>query len=203
MNKSFSSRLSELRKERGLSQKEAAVKLGVSQALLSHYEKGIRECGLDFVVKVSEFYGVTCDYLLGKSDSRMGFNGELGFRDIPEDDIMNFHTLIRAASNVIEAANKDGGKEYSDIVGRIYVLIVYKLLLSSRESGRIPDELFTIPSEPGKYATSLMSYKLESLFSSLKDTNPESGQEVPKSVETVINFAETYIRDNIKDVIAF
>lgn len=203
MNKSFSSRLSELRKERGLSQKEAAVKLGVSQALLSHYEKGIRECGLDFVVKVSEFYGVTCDYLLGKSDSRMGFNGELGFRDIPEDDIMNFHTLIRAASNVIEAANKDGGKEYSDIVGRIYVLIVYKLLLSSRESGRIPDELFTIPSEPGKYATSLMSYKLESIFSSLKDTNPESGQEVPKSIETVINFAETYIRDNIKDVIAF
>lgn len=203
MNKSFSARLSELRKERGLSQKEAAVKLGVSQALLSHYEKGIRECGLDFVVKVSEFYGVTCDYLLGKSDSRMGFNGELGFRDIPEDDIMNFHTLIRAASNVIEAANKDGGKEYSDIVGRIYVLIVYKLLLSSRESGRIPDELFTIPSEPGKYATSLMSYKLESLFSSLKDTNPESGQKVPKSVETVINFAETYIRDNIKDVIAF
>lgn len=203
MNKSFSARLSELRKERGLSQKEAAVKLGVSQALLSHYEKGIRECGLDFVVKVSEFYGVTCDYLLGKSDSRMGFNGELGFRDIPEDDIMNFHTLIRAASNVIEAANKDGGKEYSDIVGRIYVLIVYKLLLSSRESGRIPDELFTIPSEPGKYATSLMSYKLESLFSSLKDTNPASGQDVPKSIETVINFAETYIRDNIKDVIAF
>ena len=36
-----------LRKERGITQKQAAEDLGVSQALLSHYEKGIRECGLD------------------------------------------------------------------------------------------------------------------------------------------------------------
>lgn len=35
-----------LRKERGITQKQAAEDLGVSQALLSHYEKGIRECGL-------------------------------------------------------------------------------------------------------------------------------------------------------------
>ena len=42
-----------LRKERGITQKQAAEDLGVSQALLSHYEKGIRECGLDFVVRVS------------------------------------------------------------------------------------------------------------------------------------------------------
>ncbi len=41
-----------LRKERGITQKQAAEDLGVSQALLSHYEKGIRECGLDFVVRV-------------------------------------------------------------------------------------------------------------------------------------------------------
>ena len=32
-----------LRKERGITQKQAAEDLGVSQALLSHYEKGIRE----------------------------------------------------------------------------------------------------------------------------------------------------------------
>ena len=44
-----------LRKEKGLSQKQAALELGVSQALLSHYEKGIRECGLDFAVKIADF----------------------------------------------------------------------------------------------------------------------------------------------------
>ena len=43
-----------LRKERGITQKQAAEDLGVSQALLSHYEKGIRECGLDFVVRVAD-----------------------------------------------------------------------------------------------------------------------------------------------------
>ena len=54
-----------LRKERGITQKQAAEDLGVSQALLSHYEKGIRECGLDFVVRVADYYNVSCDYLLG------------------------------------------------------------------------------------------------------------------------------------------
>ena len=38
-----------LRKERGITQKQAAQDLGISQAQLSHYEKGIRECGLAFV----------------------------------------------------------------------------------------------------------------------------------------------------------
>lgn len=47
----ITARLSALRKEKGISQKEAAAGLGVSQALLSHYENGIRECGLDFLCR--------------------------------------------------------------------------------------------------------------------------------------------------------
>ena len=69
MNGEFSKRLAAARKKNGISQKQAAFDLGVSQALLSHYERGIRECGLDFVARVSEYYGVSADYLLGlKSD---------------------------------------------------------------------------------------------------------------------------------------
>ena len=71
-----------LRKERGITQKQAAQDLGVSQALLSHYEKGIRECGLEFVVKVADYYGVSCDYLLGRSAERSGQT--LTVEDIPE-----------------------------------------------------------------------------------------------------------------------
>ena len=67
MNSHFPRIITLLRKERGLSQKSAAEQLGVSQALLSHYEKGIRECGLEFVVKVADFYNVSTDYLLGRS----------------------------------------------------------------------------------------------------------------------------------------
>ena len=51
-----------LRKERGITQKQAAQDLGISQAQLSHYEKGIRECGLAFVVQVADYYDVSCDY---------------------------------------------------------------------------------------------------------------------------------------------
>ena len=68
----FSRIITLLRKERGITQKQAAQDLGVSQALLSHYEKGIRECGLDFVVRVADYYGVSCDYLLGRSAERTG-----------------------------------------------------------------------------------------------------------------------------------
>lgn len=56
-----------LRKERNLSQKQAAEDLGIAQALLSHYEKGKRECGLEFLLRAAEYYNVTTDYLLGKS----------------------------------------------------------------------------------------------------------------------------------------
>lgn len=75
-----------LRKERGITQKQAAEDLGVSQALLSHYEKGIRECGLDFVVKVAEYYNVSCDYLLGRSAERNGMM--LSAEDIPNPEKM-------------------------------------------------------------------------------------------------------------------
>ena len=53
----FSRIITLLRKEKGVTQKQAAEDLGVSQALLSHYEKGIRECGLEFVVRVADYYG--------------------------------------------------------------------------------------------------------------------------------------------------
>ena len=75
-----------LRKERGITQKQAAEDLGVSQALLSHYEKGIRECGLDFVVRVADYYNVSCDYLLGRSAERNGMM--LNADDLPNPDKM-------------------------------------------------------------------------------------------------------------------
>ncbi len=72
MTTDFSRTLCLLRQERGLSQRKAAAALGISQALLSHYENGIREPGLGFVVKVCDFYRVSADYLLGRTLSRDG-----------------------------------------------------------------------------------------------------------------------------------
>lgn len=72
LNRDFPRILALLRKEKGLSQKLAASDLGIPQALLSHYEKGIREPGLEFVVRAAEYYGVSCDYLLGRTPHRSG-----------------------------------------------------------------------------------------------------------------------------------
>ena len=93
-----------LRKERGITQKQAAEDLGVSQALLSHYEKGIRECGLDFVVRVADYYNVSCDYLLGRSAERNGMM--LSAEDLPNPDKMKdniYKKLISNSLNVLYA----------------------------------------------------------------------------------------------------
>ena len=68
----FSRTLSLLRQERGVSQRTAAADLGISQALLSHYENGIREPGLAFVVKACDYYHVSADFILGRTLSREG-----------------------------------------------------------------------------------------------------------------------------------
>ena len=82
MNTDFPRILTLLRKERHLSQKDAAEALGVAQALLSHYEKGKRECGLDFLVKAADYYNVSTDYLLGRS--AMSTGRVIAESDIPE-----------------------------------------------------------------------------------------------------------------------
>ena len=72
MNSEFSRTLSLLRQEKGVSQRVAATALGISQALLSHYENGIRGPGLAFVVRACDYYGVSADYLLGRTLSKDG-----------------------------------------------------------------------------------------------------------------------------------
>ncbi len=84
MNPDFARIITLQRKERKISQKQAAGDLGISQALLSHYEKGIRECGLDFLVKIADYYGVSCDYLLGRTPEPEGRT--LSIEEIPDDD---------------------------------------------------------------------------------------------------------------------
>ncbi len=68
MDRRFPEILSSLRRERSISQRAAAAALGISQALLSHYENGAREPGLSFVCRACDYYGVSADYLLGRSD---------------------------------------------------------------------------------------------------------------------------------------
>lgn len=93
VNCGFPKIISDLRKSRGISQKQAAIDLGVSQALLSHYEKGIRECGLDFLIRLSEYYNVSCDELLGVH--RTSKNA------LPKDVISSLKKLVKEAEKIL------------------------------------------------------------------------------------------------------
>ena len=77
MARTFSETMSALRRSRGLNQRHAAADLNISQALLSHYENGAREPGLDFVCRACRYYGVSADYLLGLTDVPGGAEGAL------------------------------------------------------------------------------------------------------------------------------
>ena len=95
--KSFAQILSELRRTAGLSQRKAAADLNISQALLSHYENGAREPGLNFVCHVCDYYNVTADYLLGRSPNPDGV-------DRGADIARVFIAEMRSLANKTEAA---------------------------------------------------------------------------------------------------
>lgn len=60
--------LKELRIELKLSQRELGERLGVCNQTISFWESGQREPDLDALVKISKFFEVSTDYLLGVSD---------------------------------------------------------------------------------------------------------------------------------------
>ena len=66
----FGARLLLLRKERKLSQEKIAALLGVTRTQVSDMERGKSATSLERLVALSEFYGVSTDYLLGLRDNR-------------------------------------------------------------------------------------------------------------------------------------
>lgn len=90
--------ISELRRSHNITQKKAAADLGVKQALLSHYENGIRECGLDFLIRLSEYYGVTTDELLGVSNNSKKMSKEVA---------QSLQKIINEAQHTLDSQNQD------------------------------------------------------------------------------------------------
>jgi transcriptional regulator with XRE-family HTH domain len=169
MNKDFPRIITLLRKEKKLSQKQAAQDLGVSQALLSHYEKGIRECGLDFVVQAADYYNVSCDYLLGKTAERSFDVSELDNSAAVTNTANSIsRRLISASMNIIyDLLTKLRSRKLTRVV-TVYLLIsIYKVfrLIYSANPGNAP-EMFTIPQNVYRgYATAAQ----EKLFTDIEN----------------------------------
>lgn len=159
MNADFPRLITLLRKEKGISQKQAAAEFGISQALLSHYEKGIRECGLDFLVKCARFYGVSCDYLLGVSPERNG--RQLTVEDIPEPDsskdvifkgnimpVLNKKLISNSLSIVYDLVGKSESKQMNTEISNYLMMAVYRafrILYSANPKNE--NTMFSVPQE--------------------------------------------------------
>ncbi len=61
-------RLKELREERKLTQQEVALAVGGTQSNLAKWEKEKVQPTSEFIVKLSDYFEVSADYLLGRSD---------------------------------------------------------------------------------------------------------------------------------------
>jgi len=160
MNNEFPRILSLLRKERHISQKAAAADLGVAQALLSHYEKGKRECGLDFLVKVADYYGVTTDYLLGRSASTTG--NLITESDIPDPTVeqektrggidisltMSKKLVVNSIDVIYNLLAKIGNSRFNLAIINILNLTVYKVFRIVFRTGKTNSQsMFEIPDE--------------------------------------------------------
>ncbi|MBQ2677246.1 MAG: helix-turn-helix transcriptional regulator [Clostridia bacterium] len=151
MENNFAKTMVQLRKQNGLSQKQAAEHLGISQALLSHYEKGIRECGLDFLIKAAGFYSVSTDYLLGISENPQGS----AMADAVDDSINDYPDLQKSRRQIVNCLNiiysmtaRMGNTKVHAELGNLLSLYIYHILRILETVSRTKNkENFEIPTE--------------------------------------------------------
>ena len=62
-------RLKELRKQKGISQLKLSIDLNTNQNTISRYETGTREPGINELISIADYFQVSVDYLLERTDN--------------------------------------------------------------------------------------------------------------------------------------
>lgn len=92
----FTERLKALRKEAGLTQKEIASKLNISQAAYAQWENGVKRPARENLATLANILKTSTDYLLGNSDIKN-----------PEDELSNVEILFRKTSKNMTPKQKE------------------------------------------------------------------------------------------------
>lgn len=157
MHSEFSRCLSLLRQETGMSQRAVAKELGISQALLSHYENGVREPGLVFVTNACNFYHVSADFLLGRTLTRDGTiisNEELYDYTKEKDNVLhgsilatlNKKLIINSILILFDLLGKVGNKAAITAASEYISTAVYRMFRHLyRADGFNTEDFFSIP----------------------------------------------------------
>ena len=62
-------RLKELRKKKNISQIKLSIELNTNQNTISRYENGTREADYKMLIKIADYFNVSIDYLLGRTNN--------------------------------------------------------------------------------------------------------------------------------------
>lgn len=128
MKSKFSQRLRQLREEKGILQKNIAEVLNITRAAITQYENDNRFPDQEMLMKIADFYDVTLDYLLGRTDVRY-INHiipvyEFNIKDIEEsimfildqeDITLDGETLSYESKLILESSIHNGIKLARDI----------------------------------------------------------------------------------------
>lgn len=79
------SRIKNLREKRGLIQEFLAAELGITQQMLSKYERDTSIIKVDVLKKLAGYFNVTTDYLLGLSDIKRDLSGQIRMNETLEE----------------------------------------------------------------------------------------------------------------------
>jgi len=84
------SRIKQLREKRGLIQEILAAELGITQQMLSKYEKDVTLIKVDILKKIAVYFNVTTDYLLGVSDVKRDLQRQMKMNETLDE----FYDLV-------------------------------------------------------------------------------------------------------------
>ncbi len=95
-------RIKELREEKGMTQIRLSIELSVSQETVSAYENGKHFPSVQSLIKISELFNVSCDYILGLSDVKNIQNG--GAYTIDEISLISeYRSLLPSERTMVKA----------------------------------------------------------------------------------------------------
>lgn len=115
------SRIKQLRENRGLIQEILASELGITQQMLSKYERDVLCIKVDVLKRIAEYFNVTTDYLLGVSEVKRDLQGQMKvnktldtyydlieiYKDLDEYDQKMVWSIMQTVKKTCEKRKKD------------------------------------------------------------------------------------------------
>jgi transcriptional regulator with XRE-family HTH domain len=206
-NHDFARMISLLRKERRLSQKQVAGDLDISQALLSHYEKGIRECSLTFLVKLADYYQVSCDYLLGRANDPEGKtinvedipdNADMSDDSMPGNDVISYNRKIinNSINLLLSLSQRSNSVTLTKCVCSYLMLSTYKLFrIVYNANPKNDQKLFRIPKVLANDSADSIISVSEAFIKASSSGIPTENNDCVKDFETLYITTSTLLKD--------